>query len=240
MLSETAASLEVQTKELDEIGKFKVPEDLSSEIDRINTELDIAETGLMNTQKMIGGLMEKISQTEAMRKQITDLQDSILKNGETVSDYELLKNAFSQDGIPHQIIRTLLPRITASANSILGQMTGGKMGIVFRTEKVLKSNTAKEVVTLDVLIEEYGKSVLPYLSKSGGEKVKASCPDLAWPNQGIDPGIRWDALIDEPRSLTGMEFRLLRRLDTIRNVPGIEDQAITLQQQKPFPQSGMS
>jgi len=30
------------------------------------------------------------------------------------------------------------------------------------------------VVTLDIFIEEYGKSSLPYLSKSGGEKVKSS------------------------------------------------------------------
>ena len=29
-------------------------------------------------------------------------------------------------------------------------------------------------MTLDVLINEYGKGTLPYLSKSGGEKVKAS------------------------------------------------------------------
>jgi len=232
MLSETAASLEVQTKELDEIGKFKVPEDLSSEIDRINTELDIAETGLMNTQKMIGGLMEKISQTEAMRKQITDLQDSILKNGETVSDYELLKNAFSQDGIPHQIIRTLLPRITASANSILGQMTGGKMGIVFRTEKVLKSNTAKEVVTLDVLIEEYGKSVLPYLSKSGGEKVKASLSvilalaEVKASTAGIQLGMLF---IDEPPFLDGDGIQAYcDALDTIqKRYPELKIMAIT-------------
>lgn len=32
----------------------------------------------------------------------------------------------------------------------------------------------KEKASLDIFIEEYGKSVLPYLSKSGGEKVKAS------------------------------------------------------------------
>lgn len=48
------------------------------------------------------------------------------------------------------------------------------MGIDFKTEKVMKSNSKKEVVTLDIFIEEYGKSALPYLSKSGGEKVKAS------------------------------------------------------------------
>ena len=44
-----------------------------------------------------------------------------------ISEYELLKAAFSQDGIPHQIIRSLVPKLTEISSSILGQMTGGKM-----------------------------------------------------------------------------------------------------------------
>ena len=93
---------------------------------------------------------------------------------EDAADYDALKLSFSQDGIPHQIIRTILPKLSNTANNILGQMTGGQLGVDFVTEKILKSNSKKEVVTLDIFIEEYGKSSLPYLSKSGGEKVKSS------------------------------------------------------------------
>ena len=46
------------------------------------------------------------------------------------------------------------------------------MGVEFRLERLQKNG--KEKVSLDIYIEEYGKSVLPYLSKSGGEKVKSS------------------------------------------------------------------
>ena len=48
------------------------------------------------------------------------------------------------------------------------------MSIEFITEKVLKSNSKKEVTTLDIIINDVNKGRLPYLSKSGGEKVKSS------------------------------------------------------------------
>ena len=70
------------------------------------------------------------------------------------------------------IIRSIIPKLTITSNTILGQMTGGKMGVEFRLEKIERGG--KEKTTLDIFIEESGKPALPYLSKSGGEKVKAS------------------------------------------------------------------
>lgn len=87
--------------------------------------------------------------------------------------YEALKQAFSQDGVPHQIIRNIIPHITDTTNNILGQMTGGTMGVEFVMERTVKGKDGDKA-TLDVLINEYGKTTLPYASKSGGEKVKAS------------------------------------------------------------------
>lgn len=87
--------------------------------------------------------------------------------------YEALKQAFSQDGVPHQIIRNIIPHITDTTNNILGAMTGGTMGVEFVMERTVKGKDGDKA-TLDVLIEEYGKTTLPYASKSGGEKVKAS------------------------------------------------------------------
>lgn len=137
------------------------------------------ETGRLNKkakelQISIGGLNQKIAEIRRMNENISTIQKEISELSEEAADYDLLKLSFSQDGIPHQIIRTIIPKLSATANSILSQMTGGQLGVDFRTEKVLKSNSKKEIVTLDIFIEEYGKSSLPYLSKSGGEKVKAS------------------------------------------------------------------
>lgn len=120
------------------------------------------------------------------------------------ADYDVLKAAFGQSGVPHQIIRSIIPQLTATSNAILGQMTGGKMGVEFRLEKMLKNG--KEKVSLDIFIEEYGKSVLPYLSKSGGEKVKASLSvilalaEIKSSSAGIRLGMLF---IDEPPFLDG-------------------------------------
>lgn len=140
----------------------------------IQTEIDSLDQKAKEIQVKIGGLEQKIREIQRMRKDMADLQKEIADLAKDAADYEALKLSFSQDGIPHQIIRTILPKLSNTANHILGQMTGGQMGVQFVTEKVLKSNSKKEVVTLDIFIEEYGKSSLPYLSKSGGEKVKAS------------------------------------------------------------------
>lgn len=141
--------------------------DIQDEIDGLNRKVK-------EIQKNIGGLEQKISESLRIKERIKDIQSEIMELTEEAADYETLKRSFGQDGIPHQIIRTILPKLSATANSILSQMTGGQLGVEFITEKVQKSNSKKEVVTLDIFIEEYGKSSLPYLSKSGGEKVKAS------------------------------------------------------------------
>ena len=47
------------------------------------------------------------------------------------------------------------------------------MGVEFVLDKIVKG-TGNEKATLDVLIDEYGKTKLPYAAKSGGEKVKFS------------------------------------------------------------------
>lgn len=140
----------------------------------IQAELDGFNRKSKEIQKNIGGLEQKISEIRRMKERIETIQAEITEMSEDAADYDTLKLSFGQDGIPHQIIRTILPKLSATANNILGQMTGGQLGVEFITEKTQKSNSKKEVVTLDIFIEEYGKSRLPYLSKSGGEKVKAS------------------------------------------------------------------
>lgn len=143
-------------------------------VKEIQGELDGLNRKSKEIQKNIGGLEQKISEIRRMKERIETIQTEIAEMAEDAADYDTLKLSFGQDGIPHQIIRTILPKLSATANNILGQMTGGQLGVEFVPEKTQRSNSKKEVVTLDIFIEEYGKSRLPYLSKSGGEKVKAS------------------------------------------------------------------
>lgn len=144
------------------------------QVKNIQTEIDSLDRKAKQIQVKIGGFEQRIREIQRIRQGIAAVQAEIADMAEDAADYDALKLSFSQDGIPHQIIRAILPKLSNTANNILGQMTGGQLGVDFVTEKILKSNSKKEVVTLDIFIEEYGKSSLPYLSKSGGEKVKSS------------------------------------------------------------------
>lgn len=140
----------------------------------VTAKLAAIESEISDLQKQVGAMEQRAEQISRMRKAVEELRKQCNGYSIETADYDRLKEAFGQDGIPHQIIRSIIPKLTSTANTILGQMTAGKMGVEFQTERVMKSNKNKEVVTLDILINEYGRSTLPYLSKSGGEKVKAS------------------------------------------------------------------
>lgn len=153
--SEGATELEKLVKQADEI------------INGLRTEIQQKSMGL-------GALTKQAETAEQSRQTAKELQKQTESLAHTASLYEDLKKAFSQDGIPHNVIRSLIPIFEATATGILGQMSGGKMSVEFVTEKVLKSNNKKEVTTLDIIINDCTTGRLPYMSRSGGERVKAA------------------------------------------------------------------
>lgn len=178
-LSEEILLLEAELKEkYEQAEKAKKAAvgvvEAEQQVKNIQMEIANLEQRAKEIQVKIGGFEQRLREIQRMKQSIAVIQAEIADMAEDAADYDTLKLSFSQDGIPHQIIRTILPKLSNVANNILGQMTGGQLGVDFVTEKILKSNNKKEVVTLDIFIEEYGKSSLPYLSKSGGEKVKSS------------------------------------------------------------------
>jgi exonuclease SbcC len=192
----------------------------------------------------LGSLSERLEQIKRKQAEIRSMQDEVNAFSHQAAVYSTLKQAFSQDGIPHNIIRSMLPLLTTTANTILGQMTGGKMGMEFITDKVLKSNSRKEVPTLDIVINEYGKDSLPYLSKSGGEKVKASLSailslaEIKSSQAGIQLGMLF---IDEPPFLDADGIQAYcDALETIQSrYSGLKVMAITHdpEMKSRFPQS---
>jgi len=140
----------------------------------LRTRIDALQGELMDMQVKKGGIIQRAEDVKALEADVKVLRAQVKENSKLQSYYETLKQAFSQDGVPHQIIRNFIPHITGVANSILGSMTGGTMGIEFSLEKEASKKGGGEKPALDVLIHEYGKNVMPYVSKSGGEKVKAS------------------------------------------------------------------
>ena len=179
-------------------------EELAGSVARMNADVDAINMLVKKKQMQIGALQQRSDQISKLKKEIMALQEKQMDYAKETADYDILNGAFSQSGIPHQIIRSIIPKLTATSNSILGQMTGGKMGVEFRLERLQKNG--KEKVSLDIFIAEYGKSVLPYLSKSGGEKVKSSLSvilslaEIKSSSAGIQLGMLF---IDEPPFLDG-------------------------------------
>jgi exonuclease SbcC len=187
-----------------EAGAMEGIAEVSSKVDALDAEVFALSDKVKSLQMALGALKQKTEQIEGLKKEIEDLQRRQNEFAKETSDFEALKVAFSQSGVPHQIIRSIIPQLTATANSILGQMTGGKMGVEFRLERLQRNG--KEKAALDIFINEYGKGTLPYLSKSGGEKVKSSLSvilalaEIKSSSAGIQLGMLF---IDEPPFLDG-------------------------------------
>ncbi len=195
-------------------------EKIKEKIRELETTLTEKHKRIEDLQAECGALNNQYEQIQSIKNEIQVITQNIQILSSKACAFEILKIAFGVDGVSHNIIRNILSTITATANNILGQMTGGRMGMDFRTEKILKSNK-KEVVTLDIYIEENGKPPLPYSSKSGGEKVKSALSAILAlaETKSKSAGIRLGMLfIDEPPFLDSDGIQAYcDALETIRN-----------------------
>jgi len=167
------ARLEAESKRLDLLLAEKDPDASRVMLSEMEKNLESLRGNGDALRMRMGAATQRIEDIKVMREEIAGLRKGIDEAADLAAKYEVLKTAFSQDGVPHQIIRNIIPYIRDKANGILGAMTGGTMGVDFVMEKTVKGRDG-EKATLDIIIEEYGKTALPYTSKSGGEKVKAS------------------------------------------------------------------
>lgn len=149
-------------------------EDLETEYKSIVESIQRDEDLKRTTNMSLGADREKLREAEKAQKEIEGLMQKAAELGTEAADLDILKTAFSQDGIPHNIVRSIIPIFEATATNILGQMSGGHMSVEFVMEKTLKSNSKKEVTALDVVVNDALTGRLPYTSRSGGERVKAA------------------------------------------------------------------
>lgn len=134
----------------------------SEALEEVERRLKSAKETLEKAQIQKGVLTQRVEDVEAMRSEIALLNKGIAVAAEKADCYEALKQAFSQDGVPHQIIRNIIPHITDTANNILGSMTGGTMGVEFVMERTVKgkrditklSTFLKDMVGVGILIPD--------------------------------------------------------------------------------------
>lgn len=142
-------------------------EEAGREVTRLDGEIQ-------SLNRNIGTAQQMKAEAEAKRNQAAEMMEHVEELSVQAADLEILKTAFSQDGIPHNIVRSIIPIFEATATNILGQMSGGHMSVEFVMEKTLKSNSKKEVTALDIIINDSQTGRLPYMSRSGGERVKSA------------------------------------------------------------------
>ncbi len=178
-LERDIAEYEQSIKELEREKAEQQSKTLGSDILRqqyeaAQAEVSKADKDVQGAYRKIGDLERVKAEAAAKREQAAGLMEQTEVKAQEAADLETLKQAFSQDGIPHNIVRSIIPVLEATATNILGQMSGGKMAVEFVMEKTLKSNSKKEVTALDIVINDATTGRLPYMSRSGGERVKSA------------------------------------------------------------------
>ncbi|MFZ3132701.1 MAG: exonuclease subunit SbcD [Desulfosporosinus sp.] len=168
-------------------------------VNKFYDDLKLLHNRQLDCSVKIGAItsqLEALAKDEAERKQVADEMEPAAKS---LTRYQTLTKAFGIDGIPFSIVRSVVPELSATSNEILGQMTGGKMALEMKTERVQKSNK-KEVNALEVWIIDW-RGNIPYKDRSGGQKVKAALAnafalaDLKARRVGIQLGMMF---VDEP------------------------------------------
>ncbi|HBC94347.1 MAG TPA: metallophosphatase [Pelotomaculum sp.] len=199
--TEQAEALELRRADMAEEAK-RLPDE-KYELDATKVALEELREKQSTLQLKAGGLKAKL---EALAEAVAEralINENMGPQAVMLTRYQTLAKSFGQDGIPFSIIRTAVPELSTQANEILGQMTGGKMSLEMRTERIQKSNK-KEVNALEIFITDYQWGTMPYKSRSGGQKVRAALSvafalaELKARRAGIQLGMLF---VDEPSFL---------------------------------------
>ena len=139
-------------------------------IQQLKSELTAKRTVQNQTVGRLGSLsakLEALDQDEIQRVEITGEMEPLAK---TLTRWQTLVKAFSNNGIPALIIENAVPELERIANEILGQMTNGKNFLKFETQRELKSRSGM-AETLDIIVGDWAGERI-YETFSGGEQLR--------------------------------------------------------------------
>lgn len=169
-------------------------------VDRIRANIEAQRRSLTDLATRRGQLKAKLEDIAEAETKSSELRREAEAVGVVLSDYTTLAQAFGLDGIQYMIVRGVVPEIMRRSNEILAAMTGGRMAVDIRTEREQKS-TKQVINSLEVWINTITGGNRPYLSHSGGEKVKIALAvtlglaDVKARRAGVQLGMLF---IDEP------------------------------------------
>jgi len=167
-LTQTLADLTLQyesTKKQLEIMLTNVPDvtGLESKVYALREE-QIAANRLVATSQQNIAVLDEL---KIQKAQLSDERDGIRLQ---IQRLRLLEKACGRKGVQALLIERALPEIEDDANELLHRLTGGKMQLLFETQRKLKSSD-RLAETLDIRIgDEAGER--PYENYSGGEQFR--------------------------------------------------------------------
>ena len=197
-VEELRGKSEQALREADEIAA-RVPGG-GNVVDRIRANIEAQRRSLTDLATRRGQLKAKLEDIAEAETKSSELRREAEAVGVVLSDYTTLAQAFGLDGIQYMIVRGVVPEIMHRSNEILAAMTGGRMAVDIRTEREQKS-TKQVINSLEVWINTITGGNRPYLSHSGGEKVKIALAvtlglaDVKARRAGVQLGMLF---IDEP------------------------------------------
>ncbi len=97
----------------------------------IDADIDREITSLSAIDRSIGSLEGQTMRLPELTAAAERIAADIATTATAAARMQHLVDAFGQEGIPHQIIRDIVPDLEAQANEILGTMTGGRMRLQY-------------------------------------------------------------------------------------------------------------
>ncbi len=122
--------------------------------------------------RVVATTQQDIAVLDTLEDQKTQYTNDKERVRRQIQRFRLLEKACGRDGVQALLIERALPEIEDDANELLHRLTGGKMQVLFDTQRKLKSSD-RVAETLDIRIgDDVGER--PYENYSGGEQFRVN------------------------------------------------------------------
>lgn len=133
-------------------------------------ELEELENENKESISKLSKLKERMESLKDKQKELEELREKVKKLTNRYNNWNILKNAFSKNGIISEIIKNSIEELEENANQVLSEIDDGEFKISFETEGETKKGKPKD--TLDIWINNVKrKTQRKYRSYSGGQRA---------------------------------------------------------------------
>lgn len=175
-INELCTKLKKLKNEKEALKKSNIFSDLKKQEDTLNQQEEVIVHTLHEYNQKKEELLQEKGSLENQKKKYEQLeneykqqQKKIKALDETITDYQMIAQTTSKDGIQALLIENAIPEIEQEANDLLAKLTDNQAQIFIDSLRDLKKGGTKE--TLDIKISD-GLGIRQYELFSGGEAFR--------------------------------------------------------------------